>query len=76
MKTKQINNVCPICGNSLIVNPYIKIFRCRYCRKIVKVNLIKKKGKCRIELEEGEEAKGECKYLSESFNKGLEAGRE
>ena len=76
MKTKQTNNVCPICGNSLIVSPYVKIFRCRYCRKMVKVNLIKKKGRYRIELEEEEEVKGECKRSSESFNKGLETDRE
>ena len=76
MKAKQISNVCPICGNSLIVNPRIETFRCRYCRKMVKLNLIKNKGKCQIELEEEEEIKREHKCSSKPFNKGLETDRE
>lgn len=50
----KYQRVCPVCGNDLVVNPYVKGFRCKFCRRPIKVNLVRMKGKCHIELEEEE----------------------
>ena len=47
--------ICPVCGNAVVVNSFVGSFRCRYCRRMVKVNAIKRKGKWHIDLEEAME---------------------
>lgn len=43
---------CPVCGNSLLVNPYSKGFRCKWCKKPIYVKAYKVKGRTYANLEE------------------------
>ena len=43
---------CPVCGNDLQVNAFANEFRCKYCRRLIKINAERKKGKFFISLDE------------------------
>lgn len=53
MMTRIIRGeLCPVCGNELAVNTFVSEFRCKYCKRSIKVNVFRKKGKHFVSLEE------------------------
>lgn len=46
------SDVCPVCGNDLLINVFATEFRCKYCRRIIAIHNYQKKGKYFISLEE------------------------
>lgn len=50
-----MEELCPVCGNELLVKQNIHYFRCPYCKRLINVKRNKIKGKIFLKLKEEEE---------------------